>query len=54
MSCALEKIIIAEVSGHISECVNVISVFHGFNLVRGNQHLTRGRDFTRMLSIFLW
>ena len=33
MPCVLEKIIIAEVSGYMSECVNVINVFHGVNLI---------------------
>ena len=33
MPCALEKIIMAEVSGHISQHVNVINVFYGVNLI---------------------
>ena len=33
MSCALEKIKIAEVSGYLSERVNLINVFHGVNLI---------------------
>ena len=44
MSCALEKIIMAEVSRHISERLNVINVFHGI--------YPKVDDFTRMLLIF--
>ena len=33
MSCASEKILMAEVSGHISVLVNVINVFHDVNSV---------------------
>ena len=31
MLCALEKTVMTEVSGHISELVNVITVFHHAN-----------------------
>ena len=56
MPCALEKIIMAELSGHISKYVNFIKCVSGLklNLIHSNQHLPQGRDFTRMLLIFLW
>ena len=33
MPCVLEKVIMAEVSGHIAERISVINVFHSANLI---------------------
>ena len=41
MACALEKIIMVEVSGHIKVSMSMLSMF--FNLIHGKQYLTQGK-----------
>ena len=51
MSCALEKILMVEASGHTSKRVNLVNVFHDVNLILYTVH-SMGQGFAKSSRCF--